>query len=114
MRAKYDLVLAEDGHSALAACKRRTEPIDLAIIDIMMPGMNGFELLFELRELFPRVRPIFMSGFLPREALDKAGLAPEPGSFLVKPFSTRDLRDAIASQLERAQLRTATDSPGLR
>ncbi|MGD2177841.1 MAG: response regulator, partial [Anaerolineae bacterium] len=47
-RGGHEVVLSADGPDALA--KAREDPPDLAIVDVMMPGMNGYEVCRQLRE----------------------------------------------------------------
>lgn len=47
-RKGYDVVIAKDGHEALAAVA--AEPIDLVLLDIMMPGLSGLDVLRQVRE----------------------------------------------------------------
>ena len=56
-RAGYSVILARDGVEALEAMDK--EHIDLAVVDIMMPRMDGYELTRELREFNPSL-PILM------------------------------------------------------
>lgn len=59
-RRGYEVETAEDGATALAMIER--EPFDLVILDIMMPGMSGLEVLERLRETYPRAElPILMA-----------------------------------------------------
>lgn len=99
LESSYHLLVAENGRHALEICAARNEPIDLAILDIVMPGMNGFELLGCLRDLFPGVRVIFMSGYNQQQALERAGLEFNAGRFLRKPFTAQQVRDMVAEEL---------------
>lgn len=56
----HDVVLAADGHDGLA--RQRAEPSDLAIVDIFMPDKEGIETIIELRQEFPRLPIIAISG----------------------------------------------------
>jgi DNA-binding NtrC family response regulator len=56
----YRVRTAEDGFSALA--ELREEIPDILLSDLNMPGMSGFELLLEVRRLFPSIQTIAMSG----------------------------------------------------
>lgn len=56
----YTVQLAEDGFSAL--CSIRQEMPDILLTDLNMPGMSGFDLLLVVRQQFPALRTIAMSG----------------------------------------------------
>ena len=56
----YEVRSAEDGYSALREMCREIPEIVLS--DLNMPGMSGFELLFEVRHRFPEIHTIAMSG----------------------------------------------------
>jgi two-component system, cell cycle sensor histidine kinase and response regulator CckA len=63
-RHGYIVIPASDGLSALSACRERGGPIHLALLDVTMPGMTGPELFKCLKELYPDIAVIFMSGFM--------------------------------------------------
>jgi two-component system, OmpR family, response regulator len=58
----FDPVPAPGGAEALALCRGRAQAIDLALIDVQMPGMDGPQTLAALRQLNPRLQAVFMSG----------------------------------------------------
>ena len=97
--AGYEIILARDGEEALEMCRGRSKPIDLALIDIVMPRLNGVHLMSCLRDLFPQVRIVFMSGYPHHEAFERAGLSPGEGHFLMKPFTVQQVRARVAQEL---------------
>jgi len=56
----YSVRCAEDGHSALREIYQQNP--DILLSDLSMPGMSGFELLVNVRRLFPTIKVIAMSG----------------------------------------------------
>jgi CheY-like chemotaxis protein len=56
----YSARCAEDGHSALREIHQQIP--DILLSDLSMPGMSGFELLINVRRLFPAIKVIAMSG----------------------------------------------------
>ena len=56
----YSVRSAEDGHSALREIRRQNP--DILLSDLTMPGMSGFELLINVRRLFPAIQVIATSG----------------------------------------------------
>lgn len=112
MRAYVQRILGErwtvdtfgDGQSALEAI--RADPPDVVVADVMMPGLNGFELLRELRGHpdTKRVPVIVLSARAGEEArID--GLQAGADDYLAKPFSARELRARVEAQILRAQIR---------
>lgn len=96
----YQILAAPSGQEALAVCEVRANPVHLALLDIVMPGMTGFELLSRLRKVFPSIRVLFMSGYPAAESFDQAGLAMEDEKFIGKPFTSQQLREAVKKALE--------------
>jgi two-component system, cell cycle sensor histidine kinase and response regulator CckA len=86
----YTVVEVADGQAALRQLAERPGRIDLVLLDLNMPGMNGWELLRRLREADPAIPVIVLSGESPDEfagRIIKAGAA----SVLQKPFDNLEL-----------------------
>lgn len=91
-KAGYEVVEAENGRQALGVL--RSQVVDLAVIDLWMPVMDGIELLKTLRVEFPELAAIAMSGGAPKAPIDmSAALATTWGAERVfyKPFDNDDL-----------------------
>ncbi|HET6726368.1 MAG TPA: ATP-binding protein [Gammaproteobacteria bacterium] len=93
-----------DGRAALDAA--RAEPPDLILSDVMMPKMDGFDLVRELRadERTRAVRVVLLSARAGEDAT-LAGLESGADDYLVKPFSTRELIARVRSQIEMRRVR---------
>ena len=93
----HETAEASDGTQAVAVCKK--EKIDIVIMDIMMPEMDGFSAVKEIRK-FSNVPVIMLSAR--GEEYDKV-LAFELGvdDYVVKPFSSREIMLRIAAILRR-------------
>jgi PAS domain S-box-containing protein len=112
MRRTLELLLSADcqvesvadGRAALAAAARQVP--DLVLSDLIIPGMDGFALLHELRA-DPRTRlvPIIAISGLDQEEARIRALESGANDFLIKPFSERELRARVGTQLEMARLR---------
>jgi len=59
----YTVLLGENGKQGLEIYKRRREEIDLVILDMIMPEMNGRDTFAAMKEINPKVRAILVSGF---------------------------------------------------
>ncbi|CDG02527.1 Putative Regulatory protein VanR [Clostridium chauvoei JF4335] len=93
----YDTVKAENGEEALEMLKFNN--IDLIILDIMMPKLNGIEACLKIRE--EREMPIIMLS-AKSEDLDKIlGLNTGADDYLTKPFNPLELVARVKSQLRR-------------
>lgn len=97
-----ELVAARDGDEALAKIVADPE-IDLVLLDINMPKMNGFEVLRELgaRGLVPALRVIVVTTE-GRDEDAQRGLAAGAAAYLTKPFRAEEVRAAIAALPEPA------------
>ena len=97
-----------DGHAALEAI--HTRPPDLVIADVMMPGLDGFGLLRELRS-DPRTSmiPVLLLSGRGGEGSRVMGLSAGAADYLMKPFSGRELVATVQNHLERARLRAQAD-----
>jgi CheY-like chemotaxis protein len=89
-----EVVGAENGFRAIELAQEC--PPALAIVDLNLPGMNGFEVVKQLKQM-PDMRDIPMIIFTARNHPDDEQTAREIGAsgFLYKPFSTQELRDLI-------------------
>lgn len=94
----------EDGRAALASVARRVP--DLILSDLIIPGLDGFSLFHELRA-DPRTRlvPIIAISGLDQEEARIRALESGASDYLIKPFSERELRARVRTQLEMARVR---------
>jgi DNA-binding response OmpR family regulator len=99
----YEVVHCSDGILALETFKK--EAFDIAILDIMLPKMDGFELATEIRKRNTEVPLIFLSAKTLKEDRIK-GLRLGADDYLVKPFSIEELMLKIDIFLKRSQKNT--------
>lgn len=97
----YRVLEANDGVNALAIAKENLSAIDLLVTDVVMPNMSGGELAKKLRELGPRIRLLFVSGYAGKTVLDHDVLDLET-NFLQKPYSLKELAAKIRTALDCA------------
>jgi two-component system cell cycle sensor histidine kinase/response regulator CckA len=90
----YRVLAASGGDEALTMASRETEPIPVVLTDVVMPGMNGSELVREMRNLYPGIRAIFMSGYTDR-ILSDTGALDACASYLQKPFTLAQLAGVL-------------------
>jgi DNA-binding response OmpR family regulator len=99
----YAVTVAAAGDKALELA--RAEPFDLVLLDVMLPGKDGFEVCRELRRGGFRA-PIIMLTAKAQEAEKVMGLELGADDYVTKPFSPRELRARV-----KAALRRSADEP---
>jgi len=97
----YHVILAPDGERAIEIFRSQAETIDCVLLDMVLPGMDGGEVLGVMRELKPDVRVILCTGYALKGTVDEM-LREGVVGVLRKPFQIEELSSA---------LRTALDSP---
>lgn len=100
----YRVVTANSAADALKICEQ--QPIDLAIIDFILPKMDGLQLLARIRQIRPMVRSIIISGQIasptdPRQIRDVLRERVQADDYLEKPVSGADLDKHVEALLER-------------
>ena len=102
----YRVKTASNGSEAVAAC--RSEPPDLAILDIRMPESSGIDAAHIIRKECG-IPVLFLSAYSDKELVEQA-VAEGALGYLVKPINTEKLIPAITAALARAHdLRTSSD-----
>jgi len=104
LSGSYIVQTVADGVAALSAIEKN--PPDLVLTDVMMPGMDGFELLRSLRSN-PATQdiPIILLSARAGEESRIEGLAAGADDYLIKPFSARELLARVEASLKLARLR---------
>jgi DNA-binding response OmpR family regulator len=95
----YDVEVVGDG--AAASHRAREGGFDLILLDVMLPGKDGFDVCREIRRAGMRV-PILMLTAKTQEAEKVMGLELGADDYVTKPFGTRELRARIKALLRRA------------
>lgn len=98
----YDVTTASDGREALLLIS--TQPFDVVVSDIRMPGADGFEVLAAVKQIAPDTEVILMTAFA---SVQKAVEAIKVGAYdyIQKPFEPDDVSMSVARALERKHLR---------
>jgi len=102
----YDPIAAVDGNEAIDKFYE-TSDISLVILDVMMPGCNGFEVLKEIRETSEV--PVLMLTALGDEKNEITGLADGANDYIAKPFSYPILTARIEALLRKTKKEKSSD-----
>ena len=95
--AGYRVFEAGSAAEALEVLSTSRQPISLALVDVVMPGVTGVDLVRVMNEQWPGTRVVYMSAF-PAEVLVREGLDHPHVTFLAKPFT----RDELIAKVEAA------------
>lgn len=96
----YTVQEAADGVEALALLKQMPKAPDLLFTDVVLPGMNGRQLADKAREVFPRLKVLYTSGYT-RNAVVHGGRLDSGVDLIMKPFSYSSLAERIRTILDR-------------
>ncbi|MFH2058321.1 MAG: hybrid sensor histidine kinase/response regulator [Pseudomonadota bacterium] len=97
----YDVCLAKDGETGVAVFKKENPGI--VITDIKMPGIDGIELLKQIKQLKPDTEVIMITGHGDMSFAVKS-LKYEAADFITKPIDSNDLESAIKKACERIRI----------
>ena len=103
-REGYETEVAADGDTA--AQMARSREWDLILLDVMLPGKDGFEVCRELRHAGIRT-PILLLTARTHEAEKVLGLELGADDYVTKPYSARELRARVKALLRRSAAQTA-------
>ena len=95
----YNLLEASNGADALVIAELHRGVIDLVVTDVVMPKVNGPELVKELLKFRPDVQVLYMSGY-PEPFLRQNAALPQAINYLQKPFAMTTLLARITQLLE--------------
>lgn len=101
-QAGYDVQAVDDGVAALAAIE--ANPPRLAILDVMMPGLSGIDVLRKLRaEESTKDLDVILLTARSRDSDVDTGFATGASDYIIKPFSPRELLHRVNVLLARAK-----------
>lgn len=92
----YEAIVAYDGQDGLK--QMNNSPADLLLLDYMLPGMDGIEVLCEVRQRWPKLPVIIITAFGSPELRARAGKF-NVIDVVSKPFDTQKLLDQIAASV---------------
>jgi two-component system, OmpR family, response regulator RpaB len=107
--AGYSVIAAVDGQEALDQFQALTQVIDLVVLDVLMPRLDGFQVCQALRKISDV--PIIMATVLGSSADRIIGLEMGANDYIVKPFAISELIARIRSILRRAHRRSESIEP---
>jgi DNA-binding NtrC family response regulator len=100
----YDVLTAFDGKEALRILAEKNETdIEVVVLDVKMPGMDGLAVLAEIKDRFPLVEVILLSGHASFESAVQ-GLKIGAGDYLMKPCRTDELLGKIEEAREKRKI----------
>ncbi len=101
-KAGYRVIEAENGEAAISIFRKHEEEIDLLLMDLVMPKMNGRKAYDEIRVLRPGIRVIFVSGYA-ADIIAEKNISTEGFRFIQKPMKPVELLKAVSEELERVE-----------
>jgi len=98
----YEVSLADSGEKAVKLMQ--TQPADLVLVDLKMPGIDGVETLKQMKKIAPDSLAIIMTGYPTIESSIEA-LRQGAYDYVVKPFKLNDLKSSIEKALREHKLK---------
>jgi CheY-like chemotaxis protein len=97
----FDVLVAGSSPEALQVLAAASPQVDLALIDLMMPGINGLELARQMRSLFPAVRVVLSSAYhLSARQVERADCGAI--GFVPKPYRLAELSSFLRAKTKPA------------
>lgn len=97
----WNMFSADSGEKGLAILEK--EKIDLVISDVRMPVMDGIQFLKQVKQRYPHVVRIFLSGYADHKAVVQALAEGSAQQLLPKPWKDEELREVIRGALKQAE-----------
>ena len=98
----YKVIVAKSGTEAIEIYKKKRDKIDMVILDMIMPAMNGGETYDMLREINNKIKVLLSSGYSisgqATEILDRGC-----DGFIQKPFNIRELSEKLREIFDKAK-----------
>ena len=101
-RAGYDVMQATNGSDAISVLAAHAGRVQLVLTDMVMPGVGGPELAQQLRESYPHIPVLLMSGYAD-EAMRQRGVSIPGAVYLQKPFGASHLLRVVRERLDAVE-----------
>jgi DNA-binding NtrC family response regulator len=98
LEGRFEVITASSVDAALEVIGR--EPVAMILLDIKMPGKDGMSLLRVVKENWPNIPVMVMSGYATMGTVDQVSKT-EAATFIAKPFTPDELVEAVAKVLEK-------------
>lgn len=99
----YEVSLADSGENAVKIMQ--TEPMDVVLLDLKMPGINGIETLRQIKRIDANALAIIMTGYPTIESSIEA-LRHGAYDYVIKPFKLNELKSSIERALKEHRLKS--------
>jgi PAS domain S-box-containing protein len=99
-RGGYQVIEAADGREAVAAFEANRDRIALCLLDLVMPGLNGREVMEAIRRISPGARFLFSSGYA-ADVLEAGGTPAADMEIVAKPIDPPDLLRRVRERIDR-------------
>ncbi len=96
----YTVLQARYGYEALKIFEKNKNRISLVILDMRMPGMDGYEVYDRLKAIQQDIKIIIVSGYIDQYSIDEL-LKRNFGDYIEKPFKLKELSDKIEEVMEQ-------------
>jgi PAS domain S-box-containing protein len=104
----YTVISARDGVDAVKIFSENKEKIALVILDVMMPKMNGKEVLDEIRKIRPDMKALFVSGYT-SDIIHSRGMLDESLEYITKPLKAQKLLQKVRDVLDGTKLHAGSE-----
>jgi len=102
LKDEFHVLQAEDGSQALQVAEGHQGSIQLLVTDIVMPGLNGYEMAQRVRESRPDIKVLYITGLVDSD-VGRRCVADKNGTVLSKPFTPKRIPRASLRATQPAQ-----------
>ncbi|MBC8166316.1 MAG: response regulator [Bryobacteraceae bacterium] len=100
-RDNLRILEARTGAEGLRVAQGAGELVDVLLTDMLLPELSGYDLALQLKDIFPELQVIMMTGYVEGEIVQR-GVLELNAAFLDKPFQPSELRRLVAAAVTRS------------